>query len=288
MNIPSSALIRKSSLSRYSLNTQHLQPISDCIRDVKVKMDIKAYFDRINYQGPTDPTRETLSALHRAHMLTVPFENLDIPLKRPIVLDEGLLFDKIVNRRRGGFCYELNGLFSALLREIGFKVQLLSARVANDDGGFGMEFDHMTLLVQHEERLLADVGFGDSFIEPLRLDERGEQIQESGRYRIVDEGDHLTYLRREKTGWKAQYIFTQNPYTLADFKNACYWAQSSPLSSFTQRRICSRATPIGRVTLSNMRWIITSNGSKQEREVESEAEYHDILRKHFGVVLRLV
>jgi len=248
-------------------------------------MNIAAYFDRINYQGPTDPTIETLCALHQAHMLAVPFENLDIPLKRPIVLDEELLFDKIINRRRGGFCYELNGLFSALLRELGFNVQRLSARVANTEGGFGMEFDHMTLLVQHEECLLADVGFGDSFIEPLRLNERGEQIQKLGRYRIVDEHDHLAYLRREKTGWMMQYIFTLMPYTLADFRDACYWAQTSPLSSFTQRRICSLATPFGRITLSDMKLIITSNGRRQEHEVESESQYYDILQERFRIVL---
>lgn len=248
-------------------------------------MDVKAYFDRINYMGSTDPILETLCALQQAHMLAVPFENLDIPLKRPIVLDEELLFDKIVNRRRGGFCYELNGLFSALLREMGFNVQRLSARVANAEGRLGMEFGHMTLLVQYEERLLADVGFGESFIEPLRLDERGEQVQKPGRYRIVDDHEHLTYLRREKTGWIAQYIFTLTPYSLADFQGACYWTQTSPLSSFTQRRICSLATPDGRITLSDTRWIITSNGCRQEREVESEAEYHDILRDRFGIVL---
>ncbi len=248
-------------------------------------MDAKAYFDRIGYRGSTDPTLETLCALHRAHMLTVPFENLDIPLKRPIVLDEELLFDKIVHRRRGGFCYELNGLFSALLREVGFNVQRLSARVANAEGGFGMEFDHMTLLVQDDEPLLADVGFGDSFIEPLRLDERGEQIQEPNRYRIVDDHEHFIYLRQKKTGWTAQYIFTLKPCTLADFHGACYWTQTSPLSSFTQRRICSLATPDGRITLSDMRLIITSNGSRQEREVEGEVEYHDILRERFGIVL---
>src|SRR5512142_614057 len=115
-------------------------------------MDVKTYLARIYYHGSVDPTLETLCALHRAHMQAVPFENLDIPLKRPIVLDEELLFDKIVNRRRGGFCYELNGLFSALLRKMGFNVRRLSARTANAGGGFGMEFGHMTLLVQDEER----------------------------------------------------------------------------------------------------------------------------------------
>jgi N-hydroxyarylamine O-acetyltransferase len=257
---------------------------------MKSKIDVKAYFDRINYQGSTDPTLETLCVLHRAHMLAVPFENLDIPLKQLIVLDEELLFDKIVNRRRGGFCYELNGLFSALLREMGFYIQRLSAQVANAEGEFGMELGHMTLLVQHEERWLADVGFGDSFIEPLRLDERGEQVQEQGRYRIaddriVDDHEHLTYLWQEEKGWKAQYIFKLKPYTLADFQDACDWTQTSPLSSFTQRRICSLAIPNGRITLSDMRWIVTTNGNRQERELESEAEYHAILRERFGIVV---
>jgi N-hydroxyarylamine O-acetyltransferase len=249
------------------------------------KMDVKAYFDRIGYRGSADPTPETLCALQRAHMLAVPFENLDIPLKRPIVLDEERLFDKIVSRRRGGFCYELNSLFSALLREMGFNVQRLSARVANAEGGVGKEFDHMTLLVQDKERWVADVGFGDSFIEPLHLDERREQVQGAGRYRIVEDQEHLNYLRREETGWILQYTFRLTPYTLADFGDACFWTQTSPLSSFTQRRICSLATPNGRITLSDSRLIISTNGSRQERQVASEAEYHDILRERFQIVL---
>ena len=85
--------------------------------------------------------------MHRAHLLAVPFENLDIHLGRPISLDQDALFGKIVTRRRGGFCYELNGLFALLLRELGFEVTLLSAGVARADGGFGPEFDHLTLLV---------------------------------------------------------------------------------------------------------------------------------------------
>src|SRR5262245_34969656 len=111
-------------------------------------MEIQAYLDRINYHGPREPTAEALRALHRAHMLAVPFENLDIRLGRPIVLGEAALYDKIVRRRRGGFCHELNGLFATLLRELGFDVTMLSARVARVAGGFGPEFDHLTLLVQ--------------------------------------------------------------------------------------------------------------------------------------------
>ena len=248
-------------------------------------MDIQAYLRRIKYEGSLEPTFETLRGLHRAHMLAVPFENLDIPLHHPIVLDEGLLFDKIVNRRRGGFCFELNGLFSALLRELGFDLQRLSARVSDGNGGFGIEFDHMTLLVQLEEPYLADVGFGDSFREPLRFDVREAQVQERGSYLLREEGEHITYLRLEGDEWKPQYIFGLQPYALSDFAQACDYHQTSPESSFTQRRVCSVATLDGRITLSNMKLIVTRNGRKEEHMVESEDEYRDILRESFGIVL---
>src|SRR6187397_3354830 len=108
-------------------------------------MDFQSYLQRINYRGEQTPTAATLRELHRAHLLTVPFENLDIHLGRPIVLEQGALFDKIVRRRRGGFCYELNGLFAALLYKLGFDVTMLSAGVARADGSYGPEFDHLTL-----------------------------------------------------------------------------------------------------------------------------------------------
>lgn len=136
-------------------------------------MDVSAYRDRINYRGSTEPTIETLRALHRAHLLAVPFENLDIHLNRRIVLDEAALFEKIVVHRRGGFCYELNGLFAGLLRRLGFAVTIFSANVLH--GGIPAEIDHLTLLIQLEERWIADVGFGDSSRLPLRLDFDGEQ-----------------------------------------------------------------------------------------------------------------
>src|SRR5689334_21580804 len=111
-------------------------------------MDVQAYLHRIGYHGGLEPTAANLRDLHRAHRVAVPFENLDIHVGRPIVLDQDALFDKIVTRRRGGFCYELNGLFAVLLRALGFDVALLSAGVARADGGFGPEFDHLTLLVR--------------------------------------------------------------------------------------------------------------------------------------------
>jgi N-hydroxyarylamine O-acetyltransferase len=250
-------------------------------------MDAAAYLERIGYRGPLDPTAETLGRLHAAHLRAVPFENLSIHAGEPVVLDDGALFDKVVARRRGGFCYELNGLFAALLRSLGFDVRMLSAGVARSGGGFGPDFDHMALLVTLGERWLADVGFGDSFVEPLLLDERGEQTQAAGVFRLDEDADgRLTLWRRGEGGvWAAQYRFGLEPREYADYAEMCRYHQTSPESHFTRGRLCSRLTPGGRVTLTGTRLITTDGGERREREVSGEAEFAEALREHFGVVL---
>ncbi len=250
-------------------------------------MNVEAYLKRINYHGPLSPSAETLRDLQVAHLLAVPFENLSIHAGQPIVLEDDALFTKIVEKKRGGFCYEVNGLFAALLRAIGFEVQMLSASVANAEGSFGPEFDHMTLMVKLEERWLADVGFGDSFLEPLLLDERGEQRQGSRAYQIKPEGAHLIMMQREDADeWQPQYRFTLQPHEYPDYAEMCRYHQTSPQSHFTQKRVCSRATETGRITLSEMRFIETSNqGARQERVLSGQEEYAAILREHFGIVI---
>ena len=250
-------------------------------------MDTSAYLERIGYRGSIVLTSETLRRLQVAHLLTVPFENLSIHANEPIVLDDESLFTKIVSRRRGGFCYEANGLFAALLRELGFKVTMLSAEVANAAGEFGPAFDHMALMVELDQRWLADVGFGDSFLEPLLLDERGEQVQGNGAYRIDQQGSNLLLMRRDGDDeWKAQYRFSLEPHKFADYEEMCRYHQTSPESHFTQGRICSLATKDGRISLSEMRLITTSNdGRRQEQTLATDEEYAANLREHFGVVM---
>src|SRR5437660_8763848 len=126
-----------------------------------MSVNVPAYLERIGYSGPRDPTLETLRGVHRAHMLTVPFENLDIWRKRKIVLDPERFVHKVVDGRRGGSCYELNGAVAALLQAIGFRVTLLSARAARDDGSYGQECDHLTLRVDPHESWLPDLTSGD-------------------------------------------------------------------------------------------------------------------------------
>ena len=247
-------------------------------------LNVPAYLERIDNAGPTGPSAETLRALHRAHMLTVPFENLDIHIRRTIICDEGRFLHKIINEHRGGFCYELNGAFAALLRELGFQVTLLSARVVRADGTYGPECDHLTLRIDLEEPWLADVGFGESFFAPLHLQTDLEQPQIGRVYRLTEVEGVFRMEVRAGDQWKPQYSFTLQPRQLSEFAAMCHYQQTSPESHFTRNRICSRATPDGRVTLTNGKLIETRNGARTER-ILTDAEWTTCLRDIFGVVL---
>src|SRR6266536_570638 len=157
--------------------------------------ELAAYLDRIGAGRPAKADTAALRSLHRAHLLTVPFENLSIHLGEPISLEPGELIDKIVTRRRGGFCYELNGAFALLLGALGFDVGLLSARVFGDDR-LGPPFDHLALLVPTADGdgpWLADVGFGSNSEFPLRFDERGRQDDPAGSFQLAEAGTGAGY-----------------------------------------------------------------------------------------------
>jgi len=251
-------------------------------------MDVPAYLERIGYSGPATPNAETLRDIHRAHLFAVPFENLDIGWRRQIPIDKQAFLRKIVEHRRGGFCYELNGAFAALLEALGFRVTLLSARAASGEGSYGEgsygpEFDHLTLRVYLDEPWLADVGFGDCFIDPLRLQIGVEQEQTGGVFRIVKADDSLRLERRDEARWRPEYLFSLTPRRLQEFSEMCHYHQTSPQSPFTRKRVCSRAMPDGRITLSEMKLITTRNGSRDERLLKSDDEWRVALRDHFGM-----
>jgi N-hydroxyarylamine O-acetyltransferase len=252
-------------------------------------VDIHAYLKRIQYQGSLEPTKETLHALHEAHMLMVPFENLSIHYGQPIILQEDALYEKVVRRERGGFCYELNGLFAVLLRTLGFKVTMLSAAMAHATGEFGPETDHAMLLVHLSEDWLADVGNGNSFRKPLLIQEAQEYIEYiEGEHAYRMDRDGIYWILQKRVGndiWKQDYRFTPKNHELADFVDRCSYYQTSPESYFKRNRICSRATPTGRITLKDLQLITTIHGEKEEQTLRSEEEYREMLARRFGVVV---
>lgn len=247
-------------------------------------METQPYLDRIGYRGLLRPDPQVLRDLHAAHLYSVPFENLDVLRRIPIVLEESRLFDKIVLRKRGGFCYELNGLFAALLRQLGFTVTCLNARGVNEDGSLARDFDHLALLVEcGGERWLADVGFGDTFVEPLRLDARGEQPEGLRGYRIdLEDGTYELSQHNYDGSWERQYRFDLQPCRYPDeFQEMCRYHQTSPLSPFPQKRLCTLALPDGRATLTDTRLILTRRGQRQEQAVSGPEEAGRILKEIF-------
>lgn len=248
-------------------------------------MQIDTYLARIGVSGPRDPTPAALSALHLAHLRTVPFENLDIPLGRSISLEPGHLFEKVIVRRRGGYCFELNGLFSWLLGQLGHTVTLLSARVFHGAEA-GPDFEHALLLVDGPIPQIADVGFGDSYLTPLRLERDREQPQHGAAYRLRGAGaDWILQQRVPGSTWTPQYAFTLAPRQLPDFLPMSGYLSTSPASPFTRKAVCSLSTSDGRVTLAGSRLIVTRHGQRVETTITTPSEYRHHLRQHFGIEL---
>jgi len=253
-------------------------------------MNVTTYLKRIDYAKAVKPDAQTLRGLQTAHLRSVPFENLDIGLKRPILLDEQSLWNKIVMNNRGGFCYELNGLFAWLLQQIGFEVTYLNARVYDRNGNLGINFDHLALLVQvpgKSEHWLADVGFGDSFTFPLNLDDRSEQPQGLRAYRVDQVNDgFVTWQKNYDGSWERHYFFDLQPHAFPDeYQDACSYHQTSPESPFVRGSIISHATENGRVSLEDGRLILTTNGQRENHGIKSEGEYRLLLKKHFNIAL---
>jgi len=257
-------------------------------------LDAAAYLRRLGYGGPTRPAATTLAGLHLAHLRAVPFENLDIARGQPISLQIADLFDKIVRRRRGGFCYELNGLFAALLRQLAFQVTLLGAVFPRPPGLVAPELDHLALLVADPEGAgswLADVGAGrGSAAAPLPFVTGQDHFDPvtGAWFRLEPEAGGLRLLRQDGAGptpdvWAREYLLSDQPRTLDEFTAGADYHQTSPDSPFTRDRICSLLTANGRVTLSGSRLIATVNGVRHERELANEHEVRTVLRDQFGI-----
>ncbi|HEX3792597.1 MAG TPA: arylamine N-acetyltransferase [Pseudonocardiaceae bacterium] len=242
------------------------------------------YLDRISANRLTGLNLDTLRELHQQHVRTVPFENLSIHLGEPIVLDEDALVDKIVRRRRGGFCYELNGAFAALLTALGFQVSLLSAAVIGADGRVGPPFDHLALRVELDQPWLADVGFGRHSRFPLAMGEQMlgvDQPDPGGVFRLepTPDGDLDVLLNG-----RVRYRVELRPRSLADFGPTCWYQQTSPLSHFTRSLACTLPIEDGQITLSGQRLVRTEGDERVEREL-TEADTLTVYQEIFGIPL---
>lgn len=251
---------------------------------------IEIYLKRLHLRKEP-PSLEYLDKLQEHHLLYIPFENLDVMNKKHIQLTTKNLYEKILINNRGGFCFELNGLFCDLLDSLGFQVYMVEAAVYSKKlGTFGYMRTHMALIVTiNTETYLVDVGFGDSFRKPLSL--RGKEIEDiSGKYRLtyfkaahfrlhIKESLHenFEYLILEQNingEWDSQYKFhLYRKLLLSDYQDECNWIQSSPESGFTKGRTWSIAKLDGRISLSENGITITKNLVKNKIEYTEKLNF---------------
>ncbi|MBC9716246.1 arylamine N-acetyltransferase [Streptomyces sp. TRM66268-LWL] len=245
---------------------------------------VDAYLHRIGARRPHRADGTALRTLQERHLRSVPFENLSIHLDEEIRLDSDALVAKIVDARRGGFCYELNGAFAALLGGLGYEVALLQARVYDAEGRPGIPYDHLALRVRDVDgaEWLADVGFGSHSLYPQAFGERGEQKDPEGSFRLAEAAHGDLDLFRDG---KPQFVLDPRPRALRDFTAGAWYHRTSPDSHFTRSLVCSLRTDRGRITLSGRTLTVTEDGERRTSELGSDAEVLAAYRDHFGMPL---
>jgi N-hydroxyarylamine O-acetyltransferase len=250
------------------------------------QLDLPAYLRRIGHDGETQPTQATLTALHRAHLAAIPFENLDIVLGRGVAVDLDSVQRKLVQRRRGGYCYEHGLLFAAALERLGYPVDRLLARVGGD-GERPRARTHMTLRVRAgDERWLADVGFGSGLLEPLPFDARGPRTQDAWSYELAETGSH-SWALRERAGreWVTRYAFDDERQHPADVVMSNHFTSTFSGSPFVGKLVAIRKDAESIRALTGRQFAVTRpDGSTHERRLGDD-ELADALRDVFGIEL---
>lgn len=248
-------------------------------------MNLSAYLARIGFGRAPRPNVATLRMLQRAHTLAVPFENLDVQLGRPLTTDVRQAYEKIVLRRRGGWCYEQNGLFGWALSEIGFDVTRVAAAVMRAERGEDAEANHLALLVRapgSDDAWLADVGFGGSLLEPIRLEERAHRHDP---FRLG--------LRRRDDGWwqfwedagdgEFSYDFRPEPAREDALARRCEFLQADPESNFVLNLVAQARTPRRHTTLRGRVLTHIDAGGERARTLGSPDQLVQILAGVFGL-----
>lgn len=249
--------------------------------------NLYAYYERINYTGKSDASFETLNALHIAHTFNIPFENLDVFYKKPPSLENEALYKKIVENKRGGYCFEMNGLFSFVLKQLGFKVTDLLARGTLD----GIQYfskRHQVLMVEiQDKRYLVDVGYGnDGIAAPLLLEEGIEQPQFTNVYRfLIDPKFGYVLQRKVNDTYQYMYAFKLDECYPMDFLMSNHFTATYPESFFLKMKLCTMPTKEGRITLTDDHFKIVSNGQVSEKKISGDIEFNELLKKHYGLDL---
>jgi N-hydroxyarylamine O-acetyltransferase len=247
-------------------------------------LDMDRYLARIGYQGALDATLPTLERLHQAHVGRVPFENLDVQMGLPIRLDLASLQSKIVEQARGGYCFEQNALFAAVLRQLGFSVTTLAARVRHQATA-PTPRTHMLLRVEVDEgTFIADVGFGgDGPMAPLRFVPDQEQAQLLDTFRFGREGAlHRLDVKRDGA-FLPLYAFTFEEHFSVDYELANYFTSTHPASRFVQNLVVARPGDGCRYSLYNRDFGVRRGDIVERRTLESDDELFAVLERHFGL-----
>ena len=249
-------------------------------------MNTDDYLKRIKYEGRQFPGLEFLRGLQEAHLMCVPFENLDIHYGNRIELNVESFYHKVVLERRGGFCYELNSLFQGLLEKLGYETKLISARVySTQSNDFGAEYDHLAIIINLEQdEYLVDVGFGEFAFHPLKLEMNTIQSDPRGQFVIEQfEKEYYKVSRIEGETKSIQYIFSTKNRDLMEFAEMCHYHQTSPDSHFTRKKLISIPSEKGRVTITGNLLKVTENGKTVHEYEFAPAEFGRYLHEYFGM-----
>ncbi len=239
------------------------------------------YFARIGLRGPLRQDIETVAAIHRAHITAIPYETLELQLGRENLLDESAFVDKLVRRLRGGWCYEMNGLLTAALRELGFPVTRIGGAVARDLLGEGALGNHLVGFVDLDRRWVVDVGLMDGPLDPFPLEERcwNEGPLE---FRLERQADGWWRFHNHAHGLARSFDFTEEPRDLSWYQGMCTALQTQDASPFVQYAFASRRTEAGFRALRDATFFDLADGVMTKREVKDGADYRALLADILG------
>jgi len=247
-------------------------------------MELKRYLDRIGFSGPARADLATLRALHQAHLLAIPYENLDVQLGNPVTIERPQIYEKIIGRRRGGWCYEMNGLFGWALAEIGFRVTRATGAVRRDLMGDVMVGNHLVLRVDLDEgTYLADVGFGDGSRDPIKV-EAGPFRSHGFEFRLSKEEGAWWRVHNHQLGGAQTFDFKLDPADESQLAERCHFLQTSEMSPFVQNAVCQRHTPTG-LTILRGRVLrrLTQEAISEERLLADAEDFVSVLAEDFDL-----